>query len=89
MCRLLAPNQLTALAAKANATAVRKAEDILFEARTTIAACGLESKEEAKIKGRLDCRIVAFLLKKTKELPGSAEFKTLDEISQARCVVAL
>ena len=85
MCRFLAPGALSGLTAKGNAAKVGQAEDILHEARETIRKCTMDQKDATKVVGRLDCRIVAFLLNKQKDMTDGMQFTSLEEICEARC----
>ena len=81
ICRLLMPSSLSALAHKDNRQKVSAAEDLMCNARLLCDAHKIADRDKVQLVGKLDIRLVCFLLKKGKECEGK-EYKTVQEISE-------
>lgn len=82
ICNFLTPGNLNELSKPSNKALVMKAESLLHESRSTIDRLTMSASAKTKLRGKVDCRVVCFLLKKGKELENK-NYKTLDEVSKA------
>ena len=81
VCKLLNP-AVGALQAKDKRAKIAQAEGLMMQGRTLLASTGLARDQVVKLQGQLDVRLVAFLLKKEKDL-GRAAAADMSEIAEA------
>lgn len=79
-CKVFTPANAPSLALKANKDAVDRAEMCMTESRTLLDTIPqLDAGQRVKLLGKLDCRLIMHLCKKTKEIERT-DYKCIDDI---------
>ncbi len=82
VCKLLNPASVGSLQAKDKRAKIAQAEELMMQGRTLLASTGLARDQVVKLQGQLDVRLVAFILKKEKDL-GRVAAADMSEIAEA------
>ena len=80
VCKFLTPSNLMEMVKPEKRAAVQESEKLMAEARKLVVALGLSKSATAKVVGRLDVRLCAFLNNKSKDLERSET--SISEISK-------
>ena len=86
-CKLVESRHIGTLSVSGNRKMVEQAEALMTDMRAVVAHLSMSPSQRARVLGKLDVRCVCHVLKLGKVAEG-VEFKSIDDIAQARCMCA-